>query len=860
MQQRIILFSENSVPALSEVGGKAKALIETTKAGLPVPDGMVLCSFFFEPWIERLKSEAAWTPLRSNVTRENCDMLKKTAEGFRFDDIQKADFDKKLMKIDSTIYAVRSSSPEEDLERTSFAGMYETFLGVDKGDLERHVAKVFASMLDFRVMEYKRTHQMDLANSKIAVIVQKQLRSDVSGIGFSINPHSNYYDEVVINASWGLGEAIVSGIVTSDQYVVDTSYNKIVEKKINEKAVALYLSADGTQVRKEYDKSQKKALTDKQILEVASLIKKCEAQYRVPVDTEWAYEGEKLYLLQARPITTYFPLYDEYKTQPGQTKNLYLDLNKLTQGFEWSMSELGGDIFTRLIDVAKQGMMPSGKDGIVYCVHGRIYLLVNNMCKAFGKTMLMKTVGSYDTPTKSILESFSFEGYIPKRKPQKTKGALGNTLRFGLKSIIPIMKAKKDINIAVTGYTSCAEKAINDLEKIKDSKLNFSEQVDFSIEVFNRLMTAFMPLALALLAESSLKKLFKGKDCSDDVAALNMDLSGNPTAEMGHMQVKLASSPDFASCVNADEFIYKLKNNDFSNGFMSIFREYMRRYGCRCIGEIDIASIRSYEDLFSFYRTLKHINTAENALQTVKQKKSEAYNRLLDKAKLMRKEDVFIKLAGRLQWMGLREHPKYIFVYAVDILRQNILILADRLVTEGRLQNRNDIFMIGLEQINKAQNDSSYDLIPIANQNRTARMLTAEIKNWPSMVDSRGKIFTAIRKGESGDLIGDPVSPGIVKGKAKVINFPFEKVLDSGEILVAKATEPTWTPMFVNATAVVMEVGGALQHGAIIAREYGIPCVTGVQSITQIIKDGDMIEVDGTNGIVRIMKTRSGGV
>jgi pyruvate,water dikinase len=152
------------------------------------------------------------------------------------------------------------------------------------------------------------------------------------------------------------------------------------------------------------------------------------------------------------------------------------------------------------------------------------------------------------------------------------------------------------------------------------------------------------------------------------------------------------------------------------------------------------------------------------------------------------------------------------------------------------------------------EQSSDLDLKEVARKNKAAYEAVANVSDWPTVIDSRGKIFRAPREDVDDGLGGDPISPGTVRGRAKVLNAPYEKPLESGEVLVTRATEPSWTPIFINAAAVVLEVGGPLQHGAIIAREYGIPCVSGVETATKVIKDGDLLEVDGTNGVVKIIE------
>ncbi len=365
----IFLFSAKKVPILSQVGGKGKALIETHGAGFPVPEGIVLSVDFLSPWLKEIKSSSEWEKLMVDVTVDRCATVKSKAMELKLTSSMASELEKQMTKLGKgKVFAVRSSSPEEDLEGTSFAGMYETFLGVSKGTLESYIAKAFSSCFDFRVMEYKKQNGIDLKGTCIAIVIQRQIASDVSGVGFSLNPNNNCYDEVMINAAFGLGETIVSGTVTPDTYVVDSVTNEILEKKINDKKIALWLQENGGTIEKHNKSSKSQALTDAQIIELTRLIKKCEAHYGMPMDTEWAYEKGQLYLLQSRPITTYFPLYEEYQTKPGETKHLYLDQIKLTQGFEYSLSELGNEMFSKMVEKARQGMMPEGKDGMFYSV------------------------------------------------------------------------------------------------------------------------------------------------------------------------------------------------------------------------------------------------------------------------------------------------------------------------------------------------------------------------------------------------------------------------------------------------------------------------------------------------------------
>ncbi len=308
----IYRFDTQKEVKLSQVGGKANSLIQSTKAGFTVPSGFVLSVDFFSEWVEMVKANKVWKEFLTSPKRENCDRVKDFASTIKLSVMQKQALNKELNNYsDSDIFAVRSSSPEEDLEGTSFAGGYETTLGVVAHELESAIVTSFVSMFDTRIVEYKKKNNMPIDNPKIAVVIQRQIGSDVSGVAFSISPFNNCYDECVINANFGLGETVVAGEITPDTYIVDKVNNKVLETKVGDKSHSLWLGKNGGTYQKDNKNQTSHTLDKKQVLEVGSLAKKCEDYYGTPMDIEWAIENNTLYLLQARPITTYFPLFEE---------------------------------------------------------------------------------------------------------------------------------------------------------------------------------------------------------------------------------------------------------------------------------------------------------------------------------------------------------------------------------------------------------------------------------------------------------------------------------------------------------------------------------------------------------------------
>lgn len=189
-------------------------------------------------------------------------------------------------------------------------------------------------------------------------------------------------------------------------------------------------------------------------------------------------------------------------------------------------------------------------------------------------------------------------------------------------------------------------------------------------------------------------------------------------------------------------------------------------------------------------------------------------------------------------------------------MRQRALQLGEQFVAQGRLDDKKQVFDLNVSQLTQAQQNSTLDIRAIIAKNLPPRQKQAQVNNWPRIMNSRGRIVRAPQKpAREGELVGQPIAPGVIRGIANVLESPYEKPLNKGDILVTRATDPGWAPLFMNASGVVLEIGGALQHGAVIAREYGLPCVSGVNGAIMSIPDGALIEVDGSNGIVRMVET-----
>ena len=299
-------FGERPLPALDEVGGKGLSLMRLFQAGFPVPSGFVLTTAFFEPWIVLLKATPAWKQfLAADQTglREVCQRLKAISAGYELNAEQKKRLREALIAFDEkALFAVRSSSPEEDLGSASFAGGYETVLGVMADRLEPALHVAFASCLDARIVTYKRERGLAAAEPRIAIVVQEQIASEAAGAGFSVHPVTGDPDQAVFESNWGLGETVVAGRVSPDRFVVHKPTRKILERQLGKKERAIVLLTGGGTHEREDPRHEHLSLQDGQLQALTEAVIAIEGHFGRPIDMEWAFAGGQLYVLQARPI------------------------------------------------------------------------------------------------------------------------------------------------------------------------------------------------------------------------------------------------------------------------------------------------------------------------------------------------------------------------------------------------------------------------------------------------------------------------------------------------------------------------------------------------------------------------------
>lgn len=870
-------FDDTPLPALSRVGGKGYSLMKMAQAGLSVPPGLVLAVEFFEPWIGELKSTSLWRAFQgcnSDVMPQRAKELQDASTSLELTHMQQDLLEEGLERYPLfSLFAVRSSSPEEDLEGASFAGGYETILGVSRQTMAGAVLRAFSSCLDPRVFVYKRAQGFSVDDFRIAVVVQAQVASEVAGVGFSVNPLNNDYDEAVFNASWGLGESVVSGLVSPDQITVEKTSGAVIDYQVGGKETAIWLGPQGGTTQRSDQRHEERSLDAKQITALLDELIKVEDLYDKPMDIEWAFSENRLYLLQARPITTCIPLPEEMVSRPNEKRSLYLDITLVIQALTEPLSMMGTQLLQNLFEhiadtVFNAPEMVDIRHGFVGFQSGRIFFNLSNAVHLFGSfDAFADKFSRMDSMSAAIVREADEGTYRASTPPAWVHKVnpwvllkLPDVVVNVFEEILAPHHLAERYQKHVTEYT-----AIISSPEMRDKELSV-----FVEELVSRTANLLVHIAvptylLAQKADNDLKALFEEEVKEDPslhtvLERIDHSLPHNITTEMGLELDRLTRLLKDCGLRSVDELSQAVSSGALPATFQEGWQDFLEHYGFRGAGELDIASPRYTDNphplLSQMFYGLQSTETEspEEKYDRAQKERRAAYEKLLRvchaKSRLKAGK---LKLLYRIveTFAGYRENHKYYVIRAISILRKRVLEESERLAAQGRLDSVDQVFQLTLEQLCDGLANPAVDLRALAATNDLA-IARLRNRNLPAVVDSRGRILTPKSPEPThGEILGHGVSSGVVQGKVKVLHRVDEKPLLPGEILVTRATDPGWTPLFINAAAIVLEVGGMLQHGALVAREYGKPCVVGIRDAMQILDDGDLVEVDGSLGLVR---------
>ena len=769
---------------------------------------------------------------------------------------------------DKDAFAVRSSATAEDLPVASFAGQQDTYLNIiGEEAILRHVSKCWASLFTERAVTYRLQNGFDHRNVLLAVVTQKMVFPQAAGVLFTADPVTSNRKVLSIDASFGLGEALVSGRVNPDNYKVRNG--EIVDKKITTKKLAIQALRDGgtREVEIEPERQNRQALTDEQIAQLERLGRKIEAHFGRPQDIEWCLADGAFYFVQSRPITTLYPV----PAAADQENHVYISV-----GHQQMMTDpirpLGLSFF---LLTTSAPMREAG---------GRLFVdVTNSLASPDSREILLGVMGQHDPLMKDALVTVVERGDFIKALPDGEKGAgpaKGN-------SVISPSGFRTQVENDPTIVANLIERSQTSIEALKQNIETKSgpQMFEFILEDIQQLKKIlFDPqgrrVFMAAMDASSwinekMNEWLGEKNVAD---TLSQSVPNNITSEMGLALLDVADVirpyPEVIDYLRQhaedDHFLDELRQLAGGPETRDAICAYLDRYGMRCAGEIDITRTRWSEKPASLVpMILSNIKNLEPGAgkRIFEQGRQEALKKereLLDRLKQLPDGEQKVKETKQMidlvrNFIGYREYPKYGMVSRYFVYKQALLKEAERLVEAGVIQEREDIYYLTFQELREVARANRPD-DSLASQGlidkRKDEYKYYEKISPPRVITSDGEIVAGKRKRKDlpvTAIAGLPVSSGVVEGRARVIVRLEDADLEEGDILVTAFTDPSWTPLFVSIKGLVTEVGGLMTHGAVIAREYGLPAVVGVDNATRLIKDGQRIRVHGTEGYVEIL-------
>ncbi|SDK42162.1 pyruvate, water dikinase [Lentzea albidocapillata subsp. violacea] len=817
---------------LTTVGGKAANLGELTRAGFPVPQGFCVTTDAYRA-VARADELASTTPENARRT------LLETAVPQEIRDAIFAEYRELGDGGGAGVpVAVRSSATAEDLPFASFAGQQDTFLNVvGEDEVVDAVRRCWASLWTDRAVSYRDTNGIDHTTTYLAVVVQRMVQSAVSGVMFTANPVTGTRDQIVIDASPGLGEAVVSGAVNPDHFVVDGS--EIAEKRLGDKKLVVRSLPGGGTEHVEVGESGDQCLTDGQVHGLAVLGRKVQRHYGSPQDIEWAIDDDgELHLTQARPITTLFPLPDN----PDGNAHAYFCFS-LAQGLERPITPMGRAAFREISKSALEIVIGDPKSKSYVESGERIFFDVTKVLQSkVGREFVTRLLGVMEARSSEVLRGLFDDPRFAIRNSSPTP-ALKRVLRLARRFHVPVTAMKALAN---------PEKAVRDALRLEREILEKSAALSIEQALQQCVVPVLPRLAPTALVGFAMLGLV-GKIVRTGPGELQTVLRGLPNNITTEMDMAMW---DLAQEIRHDPVALR----QFQNGERpAALDRFLARWGHRAVAEIDLGLPRWSDDPAHVIGVIKNFLRLEGDQghpdAVFARGAAEAEAMIDTLARRARGGGWFVRFALRRTRMlaGLREYPKYLIITLFGALRKRVAGIGAELVAAGRLDAADDVFFLNFEEMRSSQGD----LRPIVAGRREVYGREMRRRHIPRVLLSDGTEPEAVHHGApaEGDLVGTPASAGTITGIARVVMDPVGAHLEPGEILVAPSTDPGWTPLFLTAGGLVMEMGGANSHGAVVAREYGIPAVVGVREAVTRIRTGERITVDGSTGAVTTLES-----
>jgi pyruvate,water dikinase len=817
----VLTFEEVRAGDIAAVGGKGLSLARLAAAGLPVPPGMCVTT-------------AAYRRLRGQLPDS--------------DPLLAQEIDAAYQRLGGGLVAVRSSATAEDGTATSFAGQQETILGVSgEAAVRKAIGRCWTSLHSERAAAYRRRQGIAEDGIAMAVVVQRLVAAEVAGVLFTRDPMDSEGKRMLVEASWGLGEVVVSGKVTPDRFHLDRTTGRVLDRHTAHKAIEITASGER---EVDVEKRDRPCLDDEQLAELAGLAWRVEELYGAPQDVEWAWAEGKLWLLQARPITTAGLAEREQVRREEIAAAAAL---AEAEGTVWARVNLSESLpeptpmtwaIVRRFMSGKGGFGQMYRDlgfrpprslddaGVFDLIAGRTYCNLSREPRMYSgwlpfvhsfaalKAAPHRALDPHPVRDPSRVSPLSWL-FLPLRLPGMVLGGIAQAVR--LAALSQTFAAKFIGEIIPLFRDEVRSGAAEDLTKLEDSALlaRLEKWVQRTLHDFAR--EGLKPTALAAMARQNVQRWLVRKlgveQARDAVNELTLGVRPSPEADLPAALRGLAEG--------------RLERAAF-----------LEEFGHRGPAEMELASPRWAEDPTS----LAHLPRGTGA-PAEQASPADHWEQVATRAKLstLERSTLNPQVAAMQTYEGLRETAKHYLLWGYREVRRTLLELDRRYALHG-----GEFYLTPEELPRLIQGE---DLSGLVAERRRRRALCLSLEA-PSVLfsDDLEVIGRPLEVATVEGLQGVPLSPGTAEGPALVLERPnLDGLPAEGYVLVCPSTDPAWVPLFVRAKALVMESGGVLSHGAIVAREFGLPAVAGLPGVQHRLRTGQRLRVDGGRGSVAVL-------
>jgi len=855
--------------AIEELGGKGINLCEMMRAGFAVPPGFVVTTRCYREFVEasfigdQIRNLAAQAHVDDPA---QLDELSAKIRALFAESTMSVRLAAEIVSAYGELkenfggrVAVRSSATAEDLPTASFAGQQDTYLNISAAAaVLKAVQSCWASLWTSRAIVYRAQQHIPIEGLALAVVVQQMILADKAGVMFTANPVTGVRHETVINAAWGLGEAVVGGHVTPDNIVADKATGQTLHSKIAEKSVLTVMTDDGTEERElSDDRRHARVLDESEVSRLAEVGRRIEAHYGGPQDIEWAIADGQLFIVQARPITALA----EDPTEGNRLRDeeiLRLQQLASKKRHVWVTHNLRETLpFPTPLtwDIMRQFMSGNGGFGKMYrdfgyrpshevCEHGflelicgRIYADPDRVAQLFWADLPM----GYDLEV--ILKDMTALNRAPtKFEPEKANErfllSLPGTIRAVLRSGRLMKRLRKDAKRRFE--QDILPPFLEYIRANRGRDLSSLSVAELTAELRER-----WRIVLDEFGPESLKPSFFGAMAMEQLEALLVQILGDHDGRRVTVGLTMALEGDIT--FEQDELLYRVAKGEVP------MADFLAKFGHRTTNEMELSELRWREDSSYLDLVVKQIQTTHGhvlgGLHARNVQKREEAQRELPAALAQAggsslREEIDDHLAEARALLVYRETGKYYLMMGYELLREAIVALGERLGLGS------DIFFLQWHEI--VDPEAHRDKIA----QRKTRWKSAQRLELPDVIDSDhlAHLGEPAELANTDELTGDAVSSGVATGRAAIVLDPRSAGdLGTDYILVCPSTDPGWTPLFINASALIVERGGILSHGAIVARDFGIPAVV-CPNATRLIANGATIRVDGNQGRVQIVR------